>query len=182
MPDKKQKKSLSGLRLHSTRKTSRMNRNYLRNEEVLQEKERVAIEDMKQLSKDMVRGAKHLLILYIPWFVRGGCIGMWIFGSAYAFERLWPAFGGDPIALIPAVLFAILPGVIALIEGSGYGGMAVTGMFCMLEGSFLPRLPVEMRIFAICLLIGLFVIVVLKGVTQLKKEDSKVEVSNEERK
>jgi len=140
-----------------------MDRNYLFSEEKLQAREKSALADMAELSRAMWRGIKHIVITMLPWWVRGGCVGTMVIGGLYSFTQAWTAFGGDAAALIPAALLGIIPSAAALINGTGYGGMFLAGFVSMIVGHWLNYLPFEFRFIPICVLIGLMVVIRLKG-------------------
>lgn len=109
-----------------------------------------------------------IVLMSLPMLAQLGCACVGIVGAYMVGERAWSAFGGDPAAFIPAVMFAVLPLGFAI--RLGFGGMLGAGVFSIAMSYVLPALPLVVRDSSIVGMIAAVVVIYLRSTRREKEQ------------
>lgn len=92
-----------------------------------------------------VQVAVFLAVIALPWLWRLLAAAAPVAAALHAFPHLYRAFGNDPIALLPALAFAILPAAAAITvaaheEASLWGALVLAAGVAYLMGEVAPMI------------------------------------------
>jgi hypothetical protein len=97
-----------------------------------------ALADLVHLVKEICAEVFTLIVIALPLLVRLVCVGVAVFGAAWSFIPVWSAFGGDPIALLPAAALVLTPLAFVLSGGLSWGGLLLAGLMLFAAGGLVP--------------------------------------------
>lgn len=105
-----------------------------------QERVDQALEDIGRLMGEIVHGLIDALIIALPWLIRLGCVALAVAGFVAALPVCWRAFGGDWIALLPALTLTTAPIVYVTSTGLSWGGLVLAGVIDLIVSFVAPGL------------------------------------------
>lgn len=111
------------------------------NEPFLRDTENAKLTEAGQVMFDAMRDFVRFVVRLIPALFRFACVAVAATLVAFGTIAAWQAFGGDMMALIPALTLGIVPLLFAFDAKVKFGGMVAAGAFTYIVAQLLTLLP-----------------------------------------
>jgi hypothetical protein len=116
-----------------------------------------ALRDLAAVVVEIVKDLVYIVVRLLPYAVRGACVALPVLALATSFQPVWDAFGNDVPALLPTVVFLLLPTVYVIEQRPSWGGLAGAGVLILVIGAVLPAVGIFRYLLVVAVIAGVVI-------------------------